>query len=69
MSSIYRIGSERDFPFQSDFDFRSISRDIDVYKASSEKSQEWYDRIMRNIATSECFKELRILLINKLENE
>lgn len=68
MQSIYRISDERDFPFNNDFDYKSISASIKEYKESNKKTPEWHDSIFREIAMSHCFREIRILLIHQLEN-
>ncbi len=68
MQSIYRISSEQDFPFNSNFDYGNIEKRIMEYHNSNNKTQEWYSQLMRDVATCHCFRELRILLIKKLEN-
>lgn len=68
MQSIYRMSSEQDFPFNSNFDYRNLENRIKQYHASKNKTKKWYNELMRDIATCHCFRELRILLVKKLEN-
>lgn len=67
MSSIYGPLGPRDFSFQSDFDYRQIEFRINQYKQSQNKTEKWYWELFREIAISHCFRELRVLLINMLE--
>jgi hypothetical protein len=69
MNSIYRISTPEDFPFASDFDYKQLQFRIEGYLASGGKTKKMKRRLMRKIATSHCFRELRILLVKLLESK
>lgn len=69
MTSIYKIVTEKDYPFQSDFDYKQIESRILMYKQNGIKDKKYKKQLLIDIATSSCFKELRIMLVNLLESK
>lgn len=72
MSGVYRINKPEEDSWSKIKDYQDaqyLSERIKQVKSKGKISSKNKYLLLRAIATSECFKEMRILLINELESK
>ena len=70
MDAIYKVNKPEDDPWNQIKDYQDAKYLEDLIKSAKEKPdfKEKKYELLRHIATSECFRQMRIMLIHQLES-